>query len=403
MDLIYRGIGVPAKPRNLMIDLLGDGIIDVRTAFGQGSILSILHIAFYMDCLQEQLADCPDPVEVRHHQTGGGIEISSTLFVDDQLDITTSLRGIQASAKTTNIFMGKAGTGGVFGAEKSFMMYLTSNNEHFDAVQLNDGLGIPREVKVVSPEEGFKHLGVYQRGDNLWEATITPTWVRLTEEADRIVRQKLSLVQFRYIVNSVWIPRLRYRMVLGGAIGVAGSIDTFIRQVARSVLRLPHSTPRSVYYDKFNGLGLLSCELDANVHRYNEAVRILNSPDLPVYHLLVESLEMYQVNAGLTENPLRVPIKPPVQVTTWAGRIIRFAAAMTPPLKLDCKWKQPPAALAKRSNDRPLLHYTRQELRSKLVAVNWNTDSKLQLWNAATYTGSTPTKRDVAGSQAGTG
>ncbi|EGZ08820.1 hypothetical protein PHYSODRAFT_318726 [Phytophthora sojae] len=390
MDLIYRGIGVPAKPRNLMIDLLGDGIIDVRTAFGwistgprefgigQGSILSILHIACYMDCLQEQLADCPDPVEVRHHQTGGGIEISSTLFVDDQLDITTSLRGIQARAKTTNIFTGKAGTGGVFGAEKSFMMYLTSNNEHFDAVQLNDGLGIPRGVKVVSPEEGFKHLGVYHGGDNLWEATITPTWVRLTEEADRIVRQKLSLVQFRYIVNSVWIPRLRY----------PGSI---IRQVARSVLRLPHSTPRSVYYDKFNSLGLLSCELDANAHRYNEAVRILNSADLPVYHLLVESPEMYQVNAGLTENPLSAPIKPPVQVTTWAGRIIRFAAAMTPPLKLDCKWKQPPAALAKRSNDRPLLHYTRQELRPKLVAINWNTDYKLQLWNAATSTGSTPT------------
>lgn len=85
-----------------MIDLVGPGEIEVRTATGwlttgerefgtgQGSILAILHIGVYMDCLQEQLAKCTDAVQIRHHQAGTGINIGSTMFVDDQLDVSTS-------------------------------------------------------------------------------------------------------------------------------------------------------------------------------------------------------------------------------------------------------------------------------------------------------------------------
>eukprot|EP00644_Phytophthora_capsici_P019565 jgi/Phyca11/133414/e_gw1.455.3.1 len=179
MDLIYRGIGVPEAPRNLMIDLLGSGTIDVRTAFGwlstgarefgidQGSILSILHISCYMDCLQARLAKCRDPISIQHHQAGEGITIGSTLFVDDQLDITTSALGIQERALVTNVFTGKTGTGEVFGASKSFMMYLTHDDEHYPAVELNDGMGVPRAVKVVAPGKGFKHLGIFQGGEDL--------------------------------------------------------------------------------------------------------------------------------------------------------------------------------------------------------------------------------------------
>ncbi|EGZ13858.1 hypothetical protein PHYSODRAFT_316842 [Phytophthora sojae] len=383
MDLIYRGIGVPNTPRELMIDLLGAGEIDVRTAFGwistgarefgigQGSILSILHIACYMDCLQNQLEKCPDPVHITHHHEGSGIDISSTLFVDDQLDVTTSHRGIQARSAVTNVFTGKMGTGGVFGAAKSFMMYLAPMNTHYDAVELNDGYSVPRPVPVVAPDEGFKHLGIYQGGGNLWEATISPVWVRLTDEAARLQRLQISLEQFRYIVNSVWIPRLRYRMVLGGAISVAGMVDTFIRHVARSVLRLPFSTPRYVYYDKLNGIGLANCEREANVHRLQEALRILNTPSLP-------RLEAYQSNAGLTENQLSVPISPPAHIRTWEAQIIRFASKLKPPLRCAVRWTPPPATMSARANDRPLLTITPPSLSKILIAVNWNSNYKLR-------------------------
>ncbi|KAF1785819.1 hypothetical protein GQ600_26353 [Phytophthora cactorum] len=61
MDLIYRGLGVPDVPRRLMMNLLQHGVADVRqhwcshlsrVCIGQGPILSILHIACYMNCLQ---------------------------------------------------------------------------------------------------------------------------------------------------------------------------------------------------------------------------------------------------------------------------------------------------------------------------------------------------------------
>ncbi|OWZ14978.1 hypothetical protein PHMEG_00011461 [Phytophthora megakarya] len=299
-ELFSVGTGVPEPPRNLMIDFLGSGVIDVCTAFGwlstgerefgigQGSILSILHISCYMDCLQARLAECADLIKIQHHQTGGRrVSLGSTLFVDDQLDITSTEQGAQERAEITTMFTGKTGTGGVFGA--------SGGNELFQAVSLNDGMGIPRQVQVVSPSEGFKRLGIYQGGDDLWEAAVSPVWHQVLEEAERIQCQLRTLQQFRYVVNSVWVPRIRYRMILGGAYRSSGLFDTFIRQVSRSVLRLAHPSPTSIYYDQSNGVGLLICEPGVNVHRYQEALRILNTPELPVHHALVESLEAYQV------------------------------------------------------------------------------------------------------------
>ncbi|EEY59990.1 uncharacterized protein PITG_13155 [Phytophthora infestans T30-4] len=76
---------------------------------GQGSVLAILHIGVYMDCLQEQLEKCVDPVVIRHSQKDHGINIASTMFVDDQLD--ASYNGLVNRARVTNMFTGKYATG----------------------------------------------------------------------------------------------------------------------------------------------------------------------------------------------------------------------------------------------------------------------------------------------------
>ncbi|KAJ8537342.1 hypothetical protein ON010_g13255 [Phytophthora cinnamomi] len=187
MELLYMGIGVPDTARKLMLDLLGPCEIEMRTAFewlttgerefgiGQGSILAILHIGVYMDCLQEHTAQCIGPAQVRHHEGGGGIDVGSTMFVDDQLDVTTSFDGLTDRANVTNLFTGKYATGGVFGSAESFQMYLAPPGEHYPAVLLNDGNGTPQPVQVVAPEQGFKHLGIYQGGDDQWVASLELT------------------------------------------------------------------------------------------------------------------------------------------------------------------------------------------------------------------------------------
>ncbi|GMF57755.1 unnamed protein product [Phytophthora fragariaefolia] len=118
---------------------------------GQGSILVILHIGVYMDCLQDQLAKCSDPVQIRHRQEGHGIDIGSTMFVDDQLDVSTTFNGLLDRARITNLFTGKFATRGVFGSAKSFQMYIANPVEHYPAVLLNDGRGTPQPVQVVPP------------------------------------------------------------------------------------------------------------------------------------------------------------------------------------------------------------------------------------------------------------
>ncbi|RHZ02903.1 hypothetical protein DYB31_009065 [Aphanomyces astaci] len=79
--------------------------------------------------------------------------ISSLLFVDDTLDISTSYTGIQDRAGISNYFTGQSASGSVFGADKSFLFYL-SPRAHPD-IALNDGLGIPQPICVIAPSKGF--------------------------------------------------------------------------------------------------------------------------------------------------------------------------------------------------------------------------------------------------------
>ncbi|OWZ10658.1 LOW QUALITY PROTEIN: hypothetical protein PHMEG_00016457 [Phytophthora megakarya] len=91
-------------------------------------------------------------------------------------------------------------------------------------------------------------------------------------------------------------------MVFSKKIIMAAQMD-----VARTVLRLP-------------------CYLHMEV--------VLNTPQLPVYHLLVERLEAYQVRAKLTDNPLRRPIRPPSAAQSWTTQLVCYAASFEPPLAL---------------------------------------------------------------------
>ncbi|GMF61120.1 unnamed protein product [Phytophthora fragariaefolia] len=156
--------------------------------------------------------------------------------------------------------------------------------------------------------------------------------IPLYDDLQQIRHMYLYLAGFRCIVNCIWIQRVRYRMVLGGAIPFAPRIDTFISQAAREVLRLSYSLPLYVYYDRENGLGLGSCEQDANGYRFQLLLRILNSSHLPVHHLMVEQIEYYQPWAGLTENPFENPIRPPPRVQSWVAQTIRYAAGLDPPI-----------------------------------------------------------------------
>ncbi|GMF16624.1 unnamed protein product [Phytophthora fragariaefolia] len=344
MEILYLGAGVPAIPLRLMIDLLGPGEIDVRTAFGwlstgarefrigQGSILSIQHISCYMNTLQERLERCDGPVRICHHQEGGGIDIGSTVFVDDRLDISTTIHGLQARAEVTNLFTGKTGSGGGFGAEKSFMMYIDGNNHH-EAVRLNNGLGLPQQVQVIAPREGFKYLGIRQGGYDLWSSSLEAPWKSIKSDAIRILPLQLSLPQLRYVVNRIWLPRLKYRMKLSGAIRLASDMDTFIRQVART---------------------------------------------LPVYHVLMELLEAYQIRAGLVTNPFIRPIPPPVKEHSWVIEVIRHLAAIPNQINMVFESTSPPSCESSRSNDRSLVDATRPDLRETLVALNWYSAYKLQ-------------------------
>ncbi|EGZ24290.1 hypothetical protein PHYSODRAFT_296426 [Phytophthora sojae] len=137
MAYIYKRIGVPKLLYDILMGFLGPGEIDIRTAFGwvssgtrefglgQGSVLSIRHIGYYMDVLMQRQDQGPDAVIITHSQGAEPHQIASTVLVDDVIDVATTRSGIEHRVAVSNVFTGIHGTGGVFGASKSFLLQYT--------------------------------------------------------------------------------------------------------------------------------------------------------------------------------------------------------------------------------------------------------------------------------------
>ncbi|KAH9182004.1 hypothetical protein AeNC1_016021 [Aphanomyces euteiches] len=383
MEYIYLKLGVPPTPRKLMAHFLGASQIDIRTAFGwvdgghrdfglgQGSILAVMHTGYYMDLLQQQQQRGLDPIKIFHHQHPEELThrpIGSLLFVDDALDVATTYAGIQHRAAISNIFTGKYASGGVFGAEKSFMLYLSSH--HYPTISLNNGLGEPQPVKVIAPIDGFKHLGIHQGVGAQWAANTQTLWRRLKRQAEQLAPKRLTGAEFRYIVNAVWMPSILYRCALSDSLSIASAFDVLIRKTAKRVLHLPNDHPTEWFYDPMDGLGLHNCELLSQGQRIYQFLRIANDTGSPAYDALMNEMEAYQIQMGLTNNPLLSPIPPPSSDTSFLGTTIRIAAASAHKYTIHATWHSPPECLSTRPCDRSIWTHLSPALGTTLMKIN---------------------------------
>ncbi|RLN93579.1 hypothetical protein DYB28_005529, partial [Aphanomyces astaci] len=271
------------------------------------------------------MSACPEPTQ----QGAQNRTISSLLFVDVTLDISTSYAGIQDRAGISNYFTGQSASGSVFGADKSFLFYL-SPRAHPDIAH-NDGLGIPQPIRVIASSEGFRHLGIHQGTDNQWEETTREVWQRLSTQVD--APRGLGKKELQYIVNSVWIRV--FSTVLPSVMPLVPSLDTLFRKTARRVLKLPHDHPTEWFYDPTDGLGLA-----------------------------------YQLVSGLTYHPPAFRIPPPAADATLLGTILRDLAIFKPALTITTLWHQPADSLPLRPNDRPIWAYLTPALGTTLISIN---------------------------------
>ncbi|RHZ33559.1 hypothetical protein DYB26_011847, partial [Aphanomyces astaci] len=178
--------------------------------------------------------------------------ISSLLFVDDTLDISTSYAGIQPRAGISNYFTGQSASGSVFGADKSFLFY----------------------------------------------------------------------------------PPHAHTRTLPLMMGLA-------------------------FHNPF-----------AHSQRLYHFQRIANDRDSPTHDLLMESLEAYQLNSGLTDHPPAFRIPPPAADATLLGTILRDLAIFKPALTITALWHQPADSLPLHPNDRPIWAYLTPALGTTLISIN---------------------------------
>ncbi|RQM16801.1 hypothetical protein B5M09_012798, partial [Aphanomyces astaci] len=311
-----------------------------------------------------------DPVYITHSQHPHGTQtrtISSLLFVDDALDVSTTYAGIQDRATVSNQFKGQTTSGGVFGADKSFLLYLSP--QAHPAIALNDALRKPQPIQVVAPTEGFRHLSIHQGTHNQWEETTRTVWLKLNTQADAIAPRSLGKKELQYIINAVRIPSALYRTAISDAISIGPALDTLFRKTARRVLRLPHDHPNSWFYDLKDGLGLVHCERFSHSQRLYQFLRIANDRGSPAHDILMESLEAYQIASGLTGHPLAFRIPPPASDTTFLGTLLRDLATFQPALTIATQY-QPPASRPHRPNDRPIWAHLTPALGITLISLN---------------------------------
>ena len=393
MDYVYRRLGVPAATRKLMIDFLAEGQVDIKTALGwldggkrefglgQGSIMSVMHIGYYMDLLQEMQDKGQHGAIITHHQGANGKvtkEIRSLKYVDDDLDVATTYQGIQQRADITNLFTGKYGSGAVFGAAKSFMWYRSKTGRHYDAIKLNDGMGRPKAITVVAATEGFTHLGVQQGGKRLWAATMASAWSKTYNEIRRIGKKRLHRRQLQYIIKSVWQSRIKYRGTSAEIGEAAEAMDLVIRKTAKQAMHLPHATAKGAFHDTNQGLGIERCQEIVDRERLAAAIRILNTPLLPTRDLVLAGMEAFQIRYGLTTQPLESPIEPPANDKTWIASVVRAAANQIPKVSVVTIWNNPKEAQSSRSRDTPIWTILNAEESKTLMTLNKNQKYKIR-------------------------
>ncbi|GMF37344.1 unnamed protein product [Phytophthora fragariaefolia] len=306
------------------------GDIDVCTAYGwiktgkrefglgQGSVLSIPHIGYYIEillCLQE-------------NSEGAFISIMTN----------TPHRQCQLPSFLT--------------------MYKPGRVSHTEAgVKLNDGKEIPQLVTMVNPTEGIKHLRVTQSTVDMRSKTIKDSYEQLQLEGRKLIFKKVSVDQLRYIVNHVWVPRVQYRTQLRTSLKVVQPFDKLVRHIARRVLRLPKSTPSELFHDVTQGIGLRCFEDMCTTARFQLALQVINNQHTPTHHLLVEALEESQIESVLTTHPLECPIKPLSHLQGWVHQIILVAAYLG--VKVADEWNNPDDCKSQRPNDRSMWKETR--------------------------------------------
>ncbi|RHZ32711.1 hypothetical protein DYB37_012751 [Aphanomyces astaci] len=221
-----------------------------------------------MDVLLRQQYSGLDPVRIVHSQHPQGTQtrtIYSLLFVNDALDIATTYAGIQDRARISNTFTGQSASGGVFGADKSFLLYLSH---------------------------------------------------------------------------------------------------------AHPAIALNHDHPIEWFYDPTDGLGLVHCERFSHSQRLYHFLYIANDRGSPTHDLLMESLEAYQLDSGLTDHPLAFRIPPPAADCTLLGTMLRDLANFQPALTITTQWHQPSASLPLRPNDRPIWAHLPPALSTTLISIN---------------------------------
>ena len=124
-------------------------------------------IVYFFDVLQRAHQQGQDGMTFSHHENPENPALATTTicshtFVDDTKDVATSYAGIQHRTSISNQFTGIHGTGSVYGNSKSFFMYYDPTGAHHRTVELHNGIGEPKPVTVVAPNEGFKDLGIQQ-------------------------------------------------------------------------------------------------------------------------------------------------------------------------------------------------------------------------------------------------
>lgn len=239
----------------------------------QGDPLSPLLFNFLVDEMMKTLA--PEiGVDI------DGLKLNIIAFADDLILLASTETGLQTLINQVTSYLSTIGLEANAG-KCATLSIKTVPKQKKSAIDANcrfkiNGTWMP----TLQRTDEFKYLGV--QFNPVGRIKLDSIEV-LKQQLDRLTQAPMKPQQRLWILRTILIPRIMYKLVLGYAtFGYLKKLDRVVRLYVRKWLHLPHDTPNAYFHasHKDGGLGISSLRWHAPAYRVQRLEAILKTNNI---------------------------------------------------------------------------------------------------------------------------
>ena len=339
-DIIYAIHGFPPNLQHMLNTLEGNLHGRILTAhgpgpsfpmergLGQGSILAPLKWNLFLDPLLRQLDVTHDPYVIGNGDNSQALR--AIAFADDMTIISSTHRGYRTRMKIACEYLNFFNV--ELNPQKTTYTYFNTKRHHLSVlIRTTSPSGVVSltPTAVASPYTPLRYLGGYMCPANSWHHAKDLLNAEVKILVGILRHKKLSIKEYRYIVQSVLMSKLRYYLtVVPMTNRELDHIDAQITAVLKRNIGTAISTSSPLLHmDASTSTGLSFPSIrDIRTSTMIEKAHLLLNSDTPLGRIARARTINLRDTLGWTGSPLSNPARasPHIWRTHWMGRVMHL-------------------------------------------------------------------------------